>query len=108
MTQKKRKPSQKIHPRASRDRDEPHYGISSSVGFIPWPRWATTIYPHKTPPFTPIMHPCSRLRQTHISLLQTFVYGLNPLSFGLPAGRFITYSPLYIRLTNRLSFILST
>src|SRR5678816_1818960 len=28
--------------------------------------------------------------------------------FGLPAGRFPTHSPLYIRLTNRLSFILST
>src|SRR5678815_5350131 len=28
--------------------------------------------------------------------------------FGLPAGRFPTHSPLYIRLTNRLSFILSS
>src|SRR5678815_5636346 len=27
---------------------------SSSVGFIPWPRWATTIPPDNTPPFSPI------------------------------------------------------
>src|SRR5678815_5700855 len=64
---------------------DPHYDISSSVGFIPWPRWATTIPPYKTPPFTPIMHLYSRLCQTLISLLQTFVHRLDPPSLWSPS-----------------------
>src|SRR5678816_3799131 len=41
--------------------------------------------PYKTPPFSPIMHLYSRLCQTHISLLQTFVHRLNPLSVRSPS-----------------------
>src|SRR5678816_3139817 len=66
--------SQKIHPRASRDRDGPLLWHLVNVGFIPFPRWATNIAPHKTPPFTPVMHLSFRLCQTHISLLQAFYY----------------------------------
>src|SRR5678815_5184933 len=47
--------------------------------------WATTMPPYKTPPFSPIMHLYSRLCQTHISLLQTFVHRLNPLSLRSPS-----------------------
>src|SRR5678815_3869685 len=66
--------SQKIHPRASRDRDGPSLWHIVKCRVPPWPRWATTIPPHKTPPFIPIMHLYSRLCQTHISLIQTFLY----------------------------------
>src|SRR5678815_5875192 len=41
--------------------------------------------PYKTPPFSPIMHLYSRLIQTHISLLQTFVHRFNPLSLRSPS-----------------------
>src|SRR5678815_4785924 len=41
--------------------------------------------PYKTPPFSPIMHLYSRLCQTHISLLQTFVHRFNPLSLRSPS-----------------------
>src|SRR5678815_4307851 len=42
--------------------------------------------PHtKPPPFSPIMHLYSRLCQTHIFLLQTFVHRLNPLSLRSPS-----------------------
>src|SRR5678816_4340371 len=66
--------------------------------------------------------PYSLTKPFHSLLLCTFILAsakLTPLSFrhsftdsihfffGLPAGRFPTHSPLYIRLTNRLSFILS-
>src|SRR5678816_835571 len=43
-------------------------------------------YPHHNPPpFTPVIHLSSRLYQTHISLLQTFVHRLNPLSLRSPS-----------------------
>src|SRR5678816_151586 len=77
--------NQKIHPRASRDRDGPSLWHLVNVGFIPWPRWATTIPPYKTPPFTPIMHLSTHLYQTHISLLQAFLYRLNPLFLWSPS-----------------------
>src|SRR5678816_496249 len=41
--------------------------------------------PYKTPPFSPITHLYSRLCHTHISLLQTFVHRLNPLSLRSPS-----------------------
>src|SRR5678815_2386959 len=54
--------------------------------------------PYKTPPFSPIMHLYSRLCQTHISLLQTFVHRLNPLSLRSPSrsvpNTLITIHPL--------------
>src|SRR5678815_4850567 len=52
--------SQKIHPRASRDHDGPSLWHFANVGFILWPRWAITIHPHKTLPFTPIIHLSAR------------------------------------------------
>src|SRR5678815_4746901 len=48
--------SQKIHPRASRDRDGPSIRHLVNMGFIPWPRWATTIPHHKTPPSVSYTH----------------------------------------------------
>src|SRR5678815_1392107 len=44
---------------------------------------------------------------TFLSFRHSFTDSIHFL-FGLPAGRFPTHSPLYFRLTNRLSFILST
>src|SRR5678815_4110382 len=67
--------------------------------------------------------PCPHTKPRHSLLLCTFILSSAKLTFlsfrhsftdsihflfGLPAGRFPTHSPLYIRLTNRLSFILST
>src|SRR5678815_5745649 len=43
---------------------------------------------------------------TFLSFKHSFTDSIH-FFFGLPAGRFPTHSPLYIRLTNRLSFILS-
>src|SRR5678815_1563063 len=70
----------------------------ASVGFIPWPRWATTLPPHKTPPFTPIMHLSSRICQTHIlSSRHSFTDSIH-FFFGLPASRLLTHSLLYLSL----------
>src|SRR5678815_4833136 len=99
-----RKSTLELHGTAT----DPHYGLLSSVGFIPWPRWATTIPLHKTPPFKPIMHLYSRLCQTHFSPSDILLLTQSTFSSVSQAGRFPTHSPLYIRLTNRLSFIPST
>src|SRR5678816_329361 len=67
--------------------------------------------------------PCPHTKLRHSLLLCTFILASAKLTFlsfrhsftdsihffyGLSAGRFPTHSPLCIRLTNRLSFILST
>src|SRR5678815_2214101 len=67
--------------------------------------------------------PCPHTKPRHSLLLYTFILASAKLTFlsfrhsftdsihflfGLPAGRFPTHSPLYIRLTNRLSSILYT
>src|SRR5678815_3593980 len=44
---------------------------------------------------------------TFLSFKHSFTDSIH-FFFGLPAGRFPTHSPLYISLTNRLSFILAT
>src|SRR5678815_34388 len=60
--------------------------------------------PHKTPPFTPIMHLYSHLCQTHISLLQTFVYRLNPHFLRSP-GRSVPNTLATIHPLNQATII---
>src|SRR5678815_2315695 len=67
--------------------------------------------------------PCPHTKPRHSLILCTFILAFAKITFfsfrhsftdsihflfRLSAGRFPTHSPLYIRLTNRLSFILSS
>src|SRR5678815_5501757 len=87
---------------------DPHYGIS--------PMWGSSLGPGGPQPYT-LTKPC------HLLLLCTFFSPLSNSHFTPPdillltqstffsvppASRFPTHSPLYIRLTNRLSSIPST
>src|SRR5678816_3891767 len=89
------------------------------------PRWTLTILDRQCKgsslgPGRPQPYPLTKPR--HSLLLYTFILASTKLTFlsfkhsftdsihfffGLPAGRLPTHSPQYIRLTNRLSFILS-
>src|SRR5678816_2820259 len=86
---------------------DPHCGISSMWGSSPGQNQQP--YPLTKPRHSHLL--CTFLlysaKLTFLSSSHSFTYSIH-FFFGLPAGRFPTHSPLYTRLTNRLSFILST
>src|SRR5678816_1514158 len=118
MTKSKRKPSltaplyllvrtrrsQKIHPRASRDRDgnslwpivKCKVHSLAQVGHNHTPSQNPAIHSYYAPLFSPL--PNSHFSPSDILLLTQSTF-----SSVSQAGWFPTHSPLYIRLTNRLS-----